>query len=217
MPEVVRRKITDRLLRKASSGHLRGVILLSALAYATLAAPGARAADKAANSAPAAAAPFAWDGFYVGGHLGYAGGSSNWSGPDISGSSSLAKQIDTFTEAGSFLGGFQGGYNFLLPSHVLLGVEADFTFPAYPDLSGQSTGATANFISPSLGAATYMEAMQASGTARGRVGLRVQRLAALRHGRLRLDPQPADPDADLEWNDGFAFPVAVGLGRRRRS
>ena len=97
-------------------------------------------------------------------------GVSNWSGPDIAGSSSVAKPIDTFTEAGSFIGGFQGGYNLLLPSHVLLGVEADFTFPAYPDLSGQSTGATANFISPSLGPATYMEAMQASGTARGRVG-----------------------------------------------
>ena len=59
---------------------------------------------------------------------------------------------------------------FLLPSQVLLGVEADFSFPAYPDLSGQSTGATANFISPSLGPATYMEAMQASGTVRARVG-----------------------------------------------
>ena len=111
-----------------------------------------------------------WNGFYVGGHMGYAGGNSNWSGSDISGSSSLARPIDTFTEAGSFLGGFQGGYNLLLPSQVLLGVEADFTFPAYPDLSGQSTGATANFISPSLGPATYMEAMQASGTVRARVG-----------------------------------------------
>ena len=169
MPEAVRTNITDRLLRNASSEHFRGIVLLSALAYAALAATGARAADKAADSAPAAA-PFAWDGFYVGGHLGYAGGRSNWSGPDIAGSSSLAKQIDTFTEAGSFLGGFQGGYNFLLPSHVLLGLEADFTFPAYPDLSGQSTGATANFISPSLGPATYMEAMQASGTVRGRLG-----------------------------------------------
>ena len=170
MPEAVRKTITERLLRNASSERFRGFTLLSALAFATLAAPGARAADKAADSAPAAAPPFAWDGFYVGGHLGYAGGRSNWSGPDIAGSSSIAKPIDTFTEAGSFIGGFQGGYNLLLPSHVLLGVEADFTFPAYPDLSGQSTGATANFISPSLGPATYMEAMQASGTARGRVG-----------------------------------------------
>ncbi|MGA9825894.1 MAG: hypothetical protein WBQ53_13810, partial [Methylocystis sp.] len=71
MPEAVRTNITDRLLRSASSERLRGIILLSALAYATLAAPGARAADKPADKAPAA--PFAWDGFYVGGHMGYAG------------------------------------------------------------------------------------------------------------------------------------------------
>ena len=44
----------------------------------------------------------------------------------------------------------------------------------------------------------------------------VQRLAALCHGWLRLDPRPANPDANLERNDGRAFPLAVGLGRRRR-
>ncbi len=109
MPEAVRKTITERLLRNASSERFRGFTWLTALAFATLAAPGARAADKAAESAPAAPPPFAWDGFYVGGHLGYAGGRSNWSGPDIAGSGSIAKPIDTFTEAGSFIGGFQGG------------------------------------------------------------------------------------------------------------
>ena len=167
MPEAAQMNMKARLLRTASLESFRGFTLLSALAFATLAASAARAAD----AAPTAAPPLlAWDGFYVGGHMGYAGGRSNWSGPDISGSSGLAKPIDTFTEAGSFFAGLQGGYNLLLPSHVLLGVEADFTFPAYPDLSGQTTGATANFISPSLGPATYMEAVQASGTARGRLG-----------------------------------------------
>ena len=102
--------------------------------------------------------------------MGRAGGKSNWSGPDIWGSSGLAKQIDTFTEAGSFLEGFQGGYNLLLPSRFLLGIEGDFSFPAYPDLSGQSTGVTANFNSLSLGPATYMESMQAAMSLRGRVG-----------------------------------------------
>ena len=95
---------------------------------------------------------------------------SNWSGPDIWNASGLAKQIDTFTEAGSFLGGFQGGYNLLLPSRVLLGMEGDVTFPAFPDISGQSTGVTANFNSLSLGPATYMESIQASTSLRGRVG-----------------------------------------------
>ncbi len=49
MPEAVRKTITERLLRNASSEHFRGIILLSALTCATLAAPGARAADKAAE------------------------------------------------------------------------------------------------------------------------------------------------------------------------
>ena len=111
-----------------------------------------------------------WNGFYVGGHLGQAGGRSNWSGPDIWGTSGLAKAIDTFTETGSFFEGFQGGYNLLLPHNVLVGVETDFTFPAYPDLTGQSTGVTANFNSLTLGPASYMEALQAAGSVRGRVG-----------------------------------------------
>ncbi|ARN83714.1 hypothetical protein B1812_16090 [Methylocystis bryophila] len=143
-----------------------------ALALAASLISSAHAADlpskKGAEETPGPADP--WNGFYFGGHMGFAGGKSNWSGPDIWNASGLAKQIDTFTEAGSFLGGFQGGYNLLLPSHVLLGVEGDFTFPADPDVFGQSTGVTANFNSLSLGPATYMESIQAAMSLRGRVG-----------------------------------------------
>jgi high affinity Mn2+ porin len=154
-----------------SMRRVRAFVLTSIFAAGLLS--GARAADLPAKKdapepAPAAADP--WNGFYLGGHLGRAGGRSNWSGPDIWGSGGLAKSIDTFTEAGSFLGGFQGGYNLLLPHNVLVGIEGEFSFPAFPDLSGQSTGVTANFVSPSLGSATYMESMQASASLRGRVG-----------------------------------------------
>ena len=131
----------------------------------------ARAADlPTKKDAPEPAAADPWNGFFFGGHMGFAGGKSNWSGPDIWNASGLAKQIDTFTEAGSFLGGFQGGYTLLLPSHLLLGAEGDLTVSAFPDLSGQSTGVTANFNSLSLGPATYMESIQASTSLRGRVG-----------------------------------------------
>jgi high affinity Mn2+ porin len=68
------------------------------------------------------------------------------------------------------LGGFQAGDNLLLPPNLLIGLEGDFTFPTYPDLSGQSTGVTANFVSPSLGSATYMESLQAAASLRGRLG-----------------------------------------------
>ena len=145
---------------------------LLALAWAAGLSSDAHAADKPTEtSAPdSASAADPWNGLYVGGHLGRAGGRSNWSGPDVWGASGLAKSIDTFTEAGSFLGGFQGGYNLRLPHNLLVGVEGDFTFPAYPDLTGQSTGVTANFNSLSLGPSTYMESMQAAMSLRGRVG-----------------------------------------------
>ncbi|MFY9657907.1 MAG: carbohydrate porin [Methylocystis sp.] len=156
----------QRRAPSARSASLAALILAAAVFSA------ARAADvaetKGAAETPAPADP--WNGFYFGGHIGRAGGKSNWSGPDIWDTSGLAKQIDTFTEAGSFLSGFQGGYNLLLPSHVLLGLEGDLAVPAFPDLSGQSTGVTANFNSLSLGPATYMETIQASTSLRGRVG-----------------------------------------------
>ena len=61
-------------------------IWLLTLALAAGLCTGAQAADLPAKKdapepAPAAADP--WNGFYLGGHLGYAGGRSNWSGPDI--------------------------------------------------------------------------------------------------------------------------------------
>jgi high affinity Mn2+ porin len=147
-------------------------ISLVGLAIATGIFSTAQAKDPAGQeSAAKAPVPFdTWTGFYFGGHLGQAGGRSNWSGPDIWGTSGVAKQLDTFTEAGSFLGGFQGGYNFLLPSRLLVGLEGDFSLPAYPDAVSQSTGVTANFNSLSLGPATYTDVVHASISLRGRLG-----------------------------------------------
>jgi hypothetical protein len=63
-----------------------------------------------------------WTGFYLGAHLGYAGGSSNWTAssitaavPNISGSLSLLQRFDPFNEAGSFFGGLQVGYDYMFP------------------------------------------------------------------------------------------------------
>lgn len=96
-------------------------------------APSALAADlpgkKDAPEAPVASAD-PWSGFFVGGSMGYAWGHSGWSGAGASGSLGMANHIDTFDESGSFSGGLQAGYNFLLPNRVLLGVEADANFPA---------------------------------------------------------------------------------------
>jgi high affinity Mn2+ porin len=110
-----------------------------------------------------------WTGWYVGGHIGGAFGTSNWSTPGASGSATIYQTINTFDEAGSFIGGFQGGYNYLLPNRVLIGGEADFTFPNFPSTMGLSTGPNFNFTSAGV-PMNFNEAMLSSGTVRGRIG-----------------------------------------------
>jgi high affinity Mn2+ porin len=111
-----------------------------------------------------------WTGFYAGGHLGYAWGSSNWTTPGVSGSFNLSQPIDTFAETGSFFAGLQAGYNYMLPNRVVIGVEADASFPAFPNLAGISIGGTSTFTSPTMGAESYSETALSSGTVRGRIG-----------------------------------------------
>ncbi len=118
-----------------------------------------------------------WTGFYLGGHLGTAWGSSSWmAGPGIGGSTALFQPIDTFDEGGSWFAGFQGGYNYMLPNHLLLGAEADFSFPSWPKLPtgvnpfGVSIGGSSTFKSSTLGTASFAETALASGTVRGRIG-----------------------------------------------
>src|SRR5262249_53751663 len=62
--------------------------------------------------APAALPAVDWTGFYVGGHFGYAGGTSNWTGTpvgtpgsSVSGSLDLFQPFGPFDEAGSYFAG----------------------------------------------------------------------------------------------------------------
>jgi high affinity Mn2+ porin len=110
-----------------------------------------------------------WTGFYAGAHLGYAWGTSDWSTPGASGSLDLAQPIDAFAETGSFFAGVQAGYNTMLPSRFVVGVEADGSFPSFPNLAGISIGGTSTFSSP-FGLQTYSETILSSGTLRGRIG-----------------------------------------------
>lgn len=110
---------------------------------------------------------FGWAGWYVGGHLGYAFGSSDWTATSASGvatgNTDLTNSYDTFKGSGSFFGGLQGGYNVVLPSRVLLGIEADASFPN--TIAGNSVGTA----TPG-GVASYGETLLSFGTARGRLG-----------------------------------------------
>jgi opacity protein-like surface antigen len=69
-----------------------------------------------AMKAPPAPVPVAydWSGFYLGSHLGYAWGNSNWTTPGISGSFDLFQPFDAFAETGSYFGGLQVGYDTML-------------------------------------------------------------------------------------------------------
>src|ERR1700688_666217 len=152
---------------------------LAAAAIVVASAGSAVADDIAATKAPAipytGPSAYNWNGFYAGGHLGYAWGSSNWSAttpgtPNVSGSFSLAQPIDTFNETGSFFTGLQAGYNYMLPNRVLIGGEVDASFPSFQNLAGLSIGGATNLTSPTLGAETFSETVLASATVRSRIG-----------------------------------------------
>ena len=119
------------------------------------------------------ASAYGWTGFYLGGHLGYAWGNSNWTASTLpagiaTGSFSLAQPIDSFKESGNVFEGLQAGYNYRLPGRFVLGAEADVSFPTYPNpLSGLSIGGSSDLLN---GAENYSESVLSAGTVRGRIG-----------------------------------------------
>ena len=125
---------------------------------------GARASDlPLPTKAPPPETSYDWTGFYAGAHLGYAGGSSNWSAPPFGGSLDFYNTYDMFKGTGSYFAGLQAGYNYLLPSRLILGIEADISFP-------NTFGGTAIVSSAATGLASYAEQVEMSGTVRGRIG-----------------------------------------------
>ena len=119
-------------------------------------AGGAQAADLTAvmaTKAPPPAAPVAydWTGFYLGAHVGYALGGSNWSatqtgGPALNGSLDFSNASTFSTGNGSYLLGLQAGYDYRTASRWLVGVEADIAFPSF-------VGGTRSFSSAPTGTA----------------------------------------------------------------
>jgi len=158
------------------------LLVLPAAAIVMMSATSAAAADLSPG-APAAIpytepSAYDWTGFYLGGHLGYAWGRSNWTASPAAapastfaaGSLNFSQGVDSFNEAGSFFDGLQAGYNYMLASRILIGAEADVSTPAFPNpVSGLSVGGTSVVSSP-LGAESYSENVLSSGTVRARIG-----------------------------------------------
>jgi high affinity Mn2+ porin len=118
---------------------------------------------------------YSWSGFYAGGRVGYAWGTSNLTSntpgaPNVSDALDLFQPLDAFRDTGSFSQGLQGGYNYMLPNRIVVGAEADVTFPGFPSSAGISIGGISNLTSPTLGAETFSETVLTSGTVRGRIG-----------------------------------------------
>jgi len=105
--------------------------------------------------APALRAVYDWTGFYVGGHFGYGGGSL---GADTN-PHPLQGELLPYSTTG-LIGGYQIGYNRQLANNVVLGVEADATFPAPLDPAALAR-------SPPT---PYSTVPDYFGTARGRIG-----------------------------------------------
>jgi high affinity Mn2+ porin len=134
-------------------------------------AGGARAADLSValpTKAPPPALAYDWTGYYLGAHVGYALGGSNWSAtqagaPSLSGSLDFSNAYNFSTGAGSYLLGFQAGYDTMAASRWLLGIAADDSFPSF-------VGGSATFSSAPTGTANYLEQVEFSGDVRARIG-----------------------------------------------
>ena len=118
----------------------------------------------------AKASEFDWTGFYFGGHVGYVTASSRFSAsllggpePAVNGIVDMFNSYDAFKGTGSYFHGLQGGYNVMLPSHVVAGAEVDVSPPN--TIAGHQT-----FATPLVGEANYSDTILLSGTARARLG-----------------------------------------------
>jgi high affinity Mn2+ porin len=179
---------------------LQHVLAGAAVGAMTLAHP-ALAADlpvKAPQFRPA----FDWSGFYIGGHTGYGRGSS----------SAVLSDPQVAAASGNFsgvIGGVQAGYNVLLPSGLLLGVEADLTFPNY---------LPSNYIVSRLTTAgsDVIEALDYLGTVRGRIGYASGHWLAYATGGLafageRFLSSPAVGDEEKDIHRRLGWAAGAGL------
>jgi high affinity Mn2+ porin len=172
---------TRALPHRVSTARLARIVLMTsagatALLRLTTPAVAADLVPAMPVKVPPIETAYDWTGFYVGGHFGQAWGSSNWAAstiggtPVASGSLNLYESFDAFKESGSIFAGVQAGYNYTLPSRLVVGAEVDASFPSFPDLNGISIGGIQNFNSAALGPESYSETVLSSGTVRGRIG-----------------------------------------------
>lgn len=171
---------------------------------------GALAWDNAAHAADAflsmplkAPRPimFDWSGLYLGAHAGYGRGDATATLRDPA-------RADTSNGFGGPVGGLQAGYNFVR-SRILIGVEADITFPNYIDGNSVVAGTA-------TGRSSVLEQMDYVGTLRGRFGYITGHWLTYATGGLAFigerfvnTPSVGDDDKKLDVRLGWAAGAGV--------
>jgi high affinity Mn2+ porin len=136
-----------------------------------------------------------WSGFYVGGHVGYGRGY---------GRSALFDPSPTTADSsfGSLFGGMQFGYNYLLPSRLLLGIEGDISFPNYLD-----DGIVASRSTPS---SAVTEKLDFVSTVRGRAGYAFDHWLFYATGGFAWSQARFLESSDLTGNEGKVLRMRSG-------
>lgn len=162
-------------------------------------------------------ASYDWNGWYAGVHVGTIRGLSNWSAippgagaPSLSGSFDLPFNFDFMGGTGSYVAGFQGGYNHVFPSRVMLGFESDISFPNSDVQVPYSVRGSQTVTSPLTGQVTYGEAVIHYGSARARIGYAFDHFLLYGTGGLAWSyDQVTRTQVDGVSFGGFATPGTV--------
>jgi high affinity Mn2+ porin len=170
-----------------------------AISFVVLATPYARARDESAR-------PYDWSGFYFGGHTGFSHGR-------VSSTVTNGAPPSLTNSLGGLYAGLQGGYNFVLPSRLLLGIEGDMSFANFY-VDDQITSRT-------TGRSLVTEQIDYIARLRGRVGYAFGRwivygTGGLAYSQARLSEQPGtvrDSDEMITkragWSAGGGAELAI--------
>ena len=179
---------------------------------------GSASAAELPLKAPPAQSLHDWSGLYVGGHVGYARGSgrSVFSEPATPGAS-LGRQ-----PFGALYGGLHAGFNYVWPSRLLLGADANVSFPNFLETDDMVAAAT------TTAGSTVNERLDYIGRLRGRAGYTFDRLliyggAGFAWSQARFMESPgvaSEIDKVLRtrtgWTVGLGSEIAVAAEWRAR-
>ena len=152
--------------------------------------------------APHIQSAFDWTGFYIGAHAGFGRGSSSavLTDPAITASSG---------SFGGVIGGVQAGYNVQLSSGIVLGAEADITFPNY-----LASNSIVNLLATPR--SEVVEQLDYAGSLRGRIGYASGHWLAYATGGLawageRFVNTPAIGSEEKELNVRLGWAAGAGV------